>query len=233
MSILSRLQHEVSNTAVVTYRAFLGERDAFRLAIDLPPLRDLQRHIAANRERLLPFYEPYIFHVSTANMAASLELATFLYSFCELMKPTRIVDLGSGFSSFVFRHYAAQASAPAQVWSVDDDPAWLEKTRAYLGEHHLSTSNLELWDRFRQTQHPQFDLVLNDINRPPAREQMIAPSLDLVRPGGVIIFDDIHKPHYRVAVRQAVYRRGYRYYSLQHYTKDRIRRFSGLAVART
>jgi predicted O-methyltransferase YrrM len=231
MRMITKLQQQVGYAAVMTYRALIGERDALRLSIDLPRLRDIEKCINSSRRRLLPFHANYVAHVSTPDMAASLELASFLDAFCELTKPARVADLGSGFSSFVFRQYAARAEQPVEVWSVDDDPAWLEKTRAYLGGHGLPTAHLEPWDQFLQARPPQFDLVLNDINTPPTREKMIAPALDQVRPGGVIVFDDIHKPHYRIAVRQAVYARGFRYYSLQRFTRDRFRRFSGLAIA--
>jgi hypothetical protein len=52
----------------------------------------------------------------------------------------RLLDLGSGFSSYVLRAYAA--GVPGAVgWSVDDDPAWLEKTRAFLVSEGLSTEH--------------------------------------------------------------------------------------------
>jgi predicted O-methyltransferase YrrM len=230
--MITKFRQQVGYAAVMTYRALIGERDAVRLSLDLPQLREIQTCIDSSRSRLLPFYADYVAQISTPDMAASLELASFLDAFCELVRPARVVDLGSGFSSFVLRRYAAQSDRPVEVWSVDDDPAWLDKTRAYLSARSLPTAHLEPWDEFLKAGHSGFDLVLNDINTPPTREKMIAPSLDRVRPGGVIVFDDIHKPHYRIAVRNSVQGRGHRYYSLQRYTRDRFRRFSGLAIAR-
>ena len=54
------------------------------------------------RKLLKPFYEEYIQIVSTPDMAISLETACFLFIFSDLISASKILDLGSGFSSFVF-----------------------------------------------------------------------------------------------------------------------------------
>lgn len=184
-----------------------------------------------NRRKLLPSYEEYVSQVSVASMAISLELASFLLTLCELMKPAFIADFGSGFSSFVFRLYAAQSDSPVDVWSVDDEPAWLDRTRAFLAERNLPTTQLEVWDHFASSLQPRFDLILNDIGTLAVREHLLPTVLGCVRPGGVIVLDDVHKPQYRIRVRHAVRVRGYEYYSLLHYTQDRYGRFANLAIA--
>ena len=58
----------------------------------------------------------------------SLELARIILEVTSEDHAKRLLDLGSGFSSCVLRAYAAGVSG-AVMWSVDDDPAWLEKAR--------------------------------------------------------------------------------------------------------
>jgi len=50
-------------------------------------------------------HKVYIEHISSPEMAMSLELAYFIMNYCIEYKPKRLLDLGSGFSSFVFRLY--------------------------------------------------------------------------------------------------------------------------------
>jgi hypothetical protein len=52
-------------------------------------------------------------HVSA--MAISLLLAVFLFAISNALSPTRILGLGSGFSSVVFRPYSDEASRPVEL----------------------------------------------------------------------------------------------------------------------
>lgn len=74
---------------------------------------------------LKPYYDYYIAHVSKADMAMSLELAALVYALCVKKELKNLLDLGSGFSSFVYRLYASTHSG-VRVVSVDDDSQWLE-----------------------------------------------------------------------------------------------------------
>ena len=60
------------------------------------------------------------------------------FSICFQQRPRIILDLGSGFSSAVFRLYMAQQNVQTTVYSVDDDPLWLNKTRDSLKANNLS-----------------------------------------------------------------------------------------------
>jgi hypothetical protein len=64
-------------------------------------------------------------------MSVSVELAVFLDVLCRLIEPDRILDLGSGFSSFVLRRHLASRDVGVHsvIWSIDDSPEWLEQTR--------------------------------------------------------------------------------------------------------
>ena len=58
--------------------------------------------------------------VSSKGMALSLETAALVLLLCEIKQPKTIVDLGSGFSSYVLRKWAQGAKHDVVVWSVVD-----------------------------------------------------------------------------------------------------------------
>ena len=69
----------------------------------------------AAHKLLLPHHQRYVTTVSLPYQAVSLELAALLLSLCRSTRPAVIADLGSGFSSFVFRTYAAEAKGGVTV----------------------------------------------------------------------------------------------------------------------
>ena len=109
----------------------------------------------------------YVATISDTAHAISLELARFILEVASEDHAKRLLDLGSGFSSYVLRAYAAGVPG-AVAWSVDDDPAWLEKTRAFLVSEGLSTEHLYNWSEFltlASTNGPgTFDLVVHDLS---------------------------------------------------------------------
>src|SRR5262249_34193548 len=109
------------------------------------PLLSPERLVAA-ADTLHQAYTDFIQRISTPDMAISIRTGAFLRILCEQVQPASILDLGSGFSSFVLRSFAATCGAT--VWTVDDDPAWLERTRAFLTAGGLDDSNMWLWPSF-------------------------------------------------------------------------------------
>ena len=119
------------------YWAWEGRRDERRLQRRFPPLAGTEI-LAEATERLRPVFDEYVTSVSVPMAALSLETSALATVLCEITRPHRILDLGSGFSSYVFRRYAATASPQAEVWSIDDSPHWLEKTRGFLASKGFS-----------------------------------------------------------------------------------------------
>ena len=76
---------------------------------------------------------------------------------CRAPTPTRVLDLGSGFSSLALRHYAASAGHAVSVVSVDDNPRWLDTTRDYLEEHGYSAGELRPWSEFAEAPGEPFE----------------------------------------------------------------------------
>ena len=112
-------------------------------------------------------HEEYTTSVSSPVAAISLELSYALWSILRNTQPRCLVDLGSGFSSYLFRLYQSQRNAAGQgcqVISCDDNSKWLQRTADYLSDKHLSVSGLVLWDELLEThQDIRPDLVLHEI----------------------------------------------------------------------
>jgi len=80
---------------------------------------------------LKPYYKNYCKNVSPDSQALSLKASVYCYNYCVKNKPRKIIDLGSGFTSFVLRLYQKNFSTEdfkIYVYSVDDNKKWLNKT---------------------------------------------------------------------------------------------------------
>jgi predicted O-methyltransferase YrrM len=197
-----------------------------------PGLREEYEQRKADLDgRLLPNYKEYVAGVSDEIMAASLELSRFLLFLCESRRPGRILDLGSGFTSFVFRAYARAASPRPAVWSVDDSVEWLEKTRAYLVSKGLDTDHLVSWDRFESQQTEPFDFILYDLGGFEFRKNTFEKVLDRMAKDGVLVVDDMHAAEYGLHVKAKVAERGMSKYSVRRYTHDRFNRYASLVLS--
>jgi len=136
-------------------------------------------------------YLQYIKDVSSPVWAISWELAVYLDKLIQELRPNRILDLGSGFSSLVFRRYEQ-----AETTSVDIDPLWLEKTRLFLEDHQLSTANMHLMQDFKF--EGDYDLILLDAG---LAQKDRGPLFEKCKQhcSGIIVLDDMHMPDYRAA----------------------------------
>lgn len=146
-------------------------------------------------KKIIPEYEYYVSNLSSPEMAISLELANFLLAICFQNKPRKIVDLGSGFSSFIFRIYQKQIQEDQiEIFSVDDNENWINVTKNYLIKNQLSDTNvLNLETFIKLAILETFDLVLLDLNFVEIRKNYISYSIDLLNNQGVLIIDDVHK----------------------------------------
>lgn len=175
-----------------------------------------------------PKYEQYVKEVSTPDMAVSLRTAVFLWVLCEGLKPKRILDLGSGFSSFILRFYAASKNDVA-VWSVDNSTEWLYRTQASLVSHNLSTARLMLWDQFERDSSGRFDFIFHDLGNMDLRRRSLHLVLKLGEEGyGIVLLDDMHKNSYSEYVRDSLSHYSCRYFDLTPYTLDEFGRYCGL-----
>jgi predicted O-methyltransferase YrrM len=205
-----------------------AREDDAALAAEHPQLAPLARVAAECRRELEPSYAEYVRDVSSPVFAASLELAATLLALCRLLEPRSVLDMGSGYSSYVFLRYVQSAGGGVRVESVDDKAAWLKKTRAYVASHGLPVDGIGLWDDLLARRPEPFDLVSHDMALMDRRAGYLPDALRLTRPGGFLVLDDVHKLRYRRVVRRFVSAHGIRAYDLRNVTHDHYRRHAFL-----
>lgn len=195
------------------------------------PLLQSNTYRSNTIKSLLPVYQYYIKHVSNPVMTVSLETASTLFIICEYIAPSRILDLGSGFSSYVFRKYSSLQNGKVTVYSIDDDSYWLGMTRDFLKYQNLSSNNLILWKSFISNEYHHFDLIFNDIGTMVFREKVLPMVLGFANPKrNVIILDDMQFSTYEKRVKQVLQNFYFRSANLISTTKDEFGRFSALLI---
>jgi predicted O-methyltransferase YrrM len=219
MRIVRRIADKIKflhlKSGMMTFADFKRDNDFFQLH---------QKQIDFNKEKLHPYYEEYIKEVSRADMAASLEMAALLLTLCEIKGYKRLLDTGTGFSSFVFRLYAKQHTA--EVFSVDDDQAWLQKSIDFLKRHDVSTKNVIMIDDFLSGSETGFDLALHDMNFVEIRINYVEQILQKMSRGGFMIFDDVHKTEYLFPLLEKLKKLNQIPYDLRPVTLDRFGRYA-------
>ncbi len=136
----------------------------------------------------------YVKEVSIPEMAPSLAFCDQLWRLMEGRKPATILDLGSGFTSYLTRLWA-MGETGVEVVSVDDNEEWLEKTHRYLLQRDLDGGQLILWDALPTAlQDRRFDLVVYDLGVWGTRIRKMREALNHVAPGGVMLLDDMQWP---------------------------------------
>jgi predicted O-methyltransferase YrrM len=218
----------MQNSLISLRQRFEALRGEVRLKGRFPQLRDYESLAGPHRDQLRPYYETYVSQFSDPGWAISLELSVFLLTLCQLLQPQRLLDVGSGFSSFVFRHYAAHATPQPQVWSVDDSAEWLEKTVSYLKQNGLPADNVCQWQPFVDGGPGKFDLILHDMAFGQRRMEELPSVLDLCKPTGVVVLDDVHIESYHGYAMKILNKRRLIHYSLKSFTVDSFNRYSEL-----
>jgi len=193
-------------------------------------LRDYAQLAKAIEPDVRPHYELYTSRFNAAWMAASLELSVFVMALCRLLKPRRLVDLGSGFSSVLLRLYQREASPTPEVWSVDTSPAWLGMTRQVLGWLDLPTDGLATWDEFVAGDHAGFELVLHDLGSILTRRHTLHRVLGLTARGGVLVIDDANYAKVRRHAQRTLRRRGIPHHPVGAATRDKYGRYALLVA---
>jgi hypothetical protein len=95
-------KHKVYDSSI--RKAIISSIDHNRIQKKYPDLQKLYDTKKGEYERkILPSYKEYISKVSSEIMAISLELSVFCILMCDMIRPQKIVDFGSGYSSYIFR----------------------------------------------------------------------------------------------------------------------------------
>ena len=120
----------VSDPLALSRREVRGMLDLVRLERHLPEAIEFPKLASEWEDELREPYDDYTRNVSHQFWAISLRLATTMLVLCDISKPARLLDTGSGFSSYALRLWAARNGS--EVTSVEYDPGWLRRTREYL-----------------------------------------------------------------------------------------------------
>ncbi len=211
-----------------------GQRDWARAMADHPALRGWSAAKPRYVQALKRWHALYTATVSEAMMAASLESAAFLCFAVDAVGALVVADMGSGFSSVALRVHARRRPG-LQVWSVDDDAYWLDRTGAFLRRHGLNADQRLSWADFAAGQGPglgQIDLIFHDLGNMVTRRRVLPILWQRLAATGWVILDDMHKPIYRsAAIRFSVeppFETGASAYSLRSLTVDRFSRYAWL-----
>jgi len=194
-----------------------------RLEADWPGFVD---SLADAQQELSSAYESYVQDVSAKQHAMSLELAAFLLELCRRVDADSVIDLGSGFSSYVLRRYASERPGTT-VRSVDSSPEWLERSRRFVSDHGLAADDFIQWSEFDpQDEIDSYDVVLHDLGDMTLRSATLPQALVLARRGAYVVLDDVHKPGYRAYARQLVSASSAWSIDIRAVTRDSIGRYS-------
>ena len=192
----------------------------------LPCLNRLEVEKERLGDLLRSDYLDYIANVSNEAMAVSYQTACLLLLACEERAPKRILDLGSGFSSLALHRWAQENDALCV--SVDNDPKWIEATRAFLGDRGITDPTVL---EFRQPWQGEYDLIFDDLAAAEhLRKDSLAAVLDCLAPDGVLILDDVHKKPLRDVAEQIAAHGPFAYHSMRDWTVDNFGRYAGLLV---
>jgi predicted O-methyltransferase YrrM len=175
-------------------------------------------------------YDHYVAGVSQWDWAVSWPTARALDALCTGLRPTRILDLGSGFSTYTICNWARRTGAHPDVVSVDDSREWLDKTRDFLAADGLEATLLDVTD-LSTLPDASFDLAFDDLGRIEVRAAMIDTLTRVMAPGGVVVLDDMNVRGYRAEVRAKLTSARWPLYSLRPSTIDAKGRFAMLTAA--
>lgn len=182
-----------------------------------PTDRDV-RH--AERE-LSQVYDHYVKLVSPSGMAASLATSSLLLALCRTTNISTAIDLGSGFSSYVFHHWAAESGA--RICSVDDSEEWLGRTQEFLALYDFEPARVCLWPDIPSD---RFELVFHDLSQGERREAAMQIAADSA--SRFVVFDDAQHRGHRIKMKAVSATSGLALYSLRSLTLDNIHRYAAL-----
>ena len=198
-NVTHRLPLSVRKLPFQTADALMAKLDERRLRRARPEVADALSRSFDDRD-LRAVYDQYVTDISSWEWAVAWRTARALDALCDAVKPRRILDLGSGFSTYVECNWARRNGAEVEIVSVDDSPAWLDTTRVFLSDHGLSARLIEA-DALGSLPAGSFDLAFDDMGRIEHRAPVIDTIVRVMAPGGVVVLDDMNVRGYRAEVR--------------------------------
>lgn len=175
-------------------------------------------------------YNLYCNKVSTEIMASSLECVLLLLGLC--MDAKSVIDFGSGFSSYALRKFAKIYNKDIEIYSVDDDVEWLDKTRQFIEQNGLDSKNILPLDAALKLIDRKFNVVFFDIaHYQDGTRQAIFPAVlnRFVENETKLLVDDLHIFDYFIFIYNYLTERcKYKMINTRPQTLDKFGRFSML-----
>jgi predicted O-methyltransferase YrrM len=124
-----------------------------------------------------------------------LPAANYLVGLLGSIMPTRIAELGMGYSTIFLHRWRAVQEQKPEVWSMEHEPNWLAFMRVLCADQGIGMERVYERCAFqKRARSVEFDVIL--IDQGPT-EQQRADDLRWVVPllskQGVLVFDDWHK----------------------------------------
>lgn len=221
-SILN-LHHMIKEFFLIPFHLRIQKRDWNLLCKIYPGLDKFYSQKRQIKDNLKIAYKDYIANYSASLISLSLDRGVFFYYLCQLIRPAMILDLGSGFSSFIFRRYSKDTASVASVLSIDDSEFWLNQTADFLKKHDVSADGMQLWNNSQQEVFPEFSIAFLDIGTLEMRLKLLPDLIHKIKfSSGIILIDDFHVPFYRKKVREICKMENINIYSLRKVTRTRL-----------
>jgi len=137
-------------------------------------------------------YLEYITSVPDPSMVISLELSQLIYVICEMIKPQKILDNGSGWSSVLFRKICPHA----HIISTDDNVQWAQRTQEIMRKFEIEPAIVKTWNTIIKKNKRDFDFILHDLGSMQTRVDTLEETLSRLSVGGYALLDDINFNRY-------------------------------------
>jgi predicted O-methyltransferase YrrM len=190
-------------------------------------IRDIYRSKAIEYSyELESAYLDYTTNISNKVMAASLRCCVFLMCIYDATKPNKIIDLGSGFSSYALRYFKNKFNVNTEIYSVDSNKDWLIKSKEFCKNNNVDVSHFYSWDDIKNKVIP-FDLIFMDIDKTKKRISYYDHIYNhFLSKNTFMLVDDLHKPLIRNKIKHIdIKHKKHRVYDE---TIDKFKRFSSL-----
>ena len=177
-----------------THKLRRGERAQFLHSF--PELMNEEQTLTGIEDEYRAWHAAYTEGVSDALNAVSLRQVALLALLVRTRPVSRILDTGSGFSSFVFAR-EGQLKGGVNHFSVEDNDFWRGRTIEFLRENALPSENVLSWKAFQADKSlGYFDLVFHDLGNMTTRILSLSEIEPRLSPNAWLILDDMHKTGY-------------------------------------
>jgi predicted O-methyltransferase YrrM len=200
-----------------------------KLRINNSKIYPTDQQLSSIKIELATTYDYYINNISEYGHPVSLETASYLLFLCRTQEAKQVVDLGSGFSSYVLEHYKNTAPYPVTAHHIDTDMEWAERTVAFGNIYGIDMRVQEFSD-FVEIKNESFDIVFHDMANGEIRNQTMPFACSLLTSKGIIVFDDCQHDGHRQTSQDVCANLGLEWISLHNQTIDKINRFAAIGV---